>query len=155
MCLSNRLLRAKPVLTVTRYSSIYVYTDDSWQQYSMFPFRSSASHEQWLAADAALQLIVAFSFCAGFFVGISKYNHLLSTRVFRYLDLIFDSGRAVFRFSRDKFGQLSCHIRRVLVDGKISLSTLENIAGKHILMKAAILSASLSSHCMCEAIRES
>ena len=108
---------------------------------------------QWLAAAAGLRLAVALSSCADFFLSISKCD-LFPTHSLRYLALMCDSGRTVFRIPSDKLCRLRDLIRQVLVKGGVPLSTLEKIAGKCMSMEVAIRPASLWMHYMLEAIRK-
>ena len=151
VCLPNRLRFEKPVLTVTRYSDL-TYIDDSWQC-SPVAVCISTPREQWLAATAGLRLATALSSCAGFFLSISRCD-LVPTHSLRYLGLICNSGRAVFRIPSYKLCRLRDPIRSVLVEGVVPLSTLEIIAGKCMSMKVAIRPASLWTHYVFEAIQK-
>ena len=130
----------------------FTYIDESWQC-SPIVVCSSAPREQWLAAAVGLRLAVALSSCAGFFLSISKCD-LVPTHSLRYLGLMCDSGRSVFRILSDKSCRLRNLIRQVLVEGVVPLSTLEKIAGKCMSMKVAIRPVSLWTHYMLEAIRK-
>ena len=141
----SQFLRARGIPALT-------YIDDSWQC-SPVAARELAPREQWLAAAAGLRLAVALSACAGFFLSISKCD-LVPTQSLRYLGIMCDSGRAVFRIPSDKLRRLHDLIRQVLVEGMVPLSTLEKIAGKCMSMKVAIRPASLWTHYMFEAIRK-
>ena len=87
----------------------FMCIDNLWQG-SPNAVRSSEIREQWLAAAAGLCLAVALSACAGFF---------------QYLGLMCDSGRAVFRVPSDKLCRPRDHMRQVLVEGVVPLSTLK------------------------------
>ena len=130
----------------------FTYIDDSWRC-SLVAICSSAPREQWLAAAAGLRLAVALSSCADLFLSVSKCD-LVPTPSLRYLDLMCDSGRAVFRVPSDKLCRLRDLFRQVLVEGVVPLSTLEKIAGKCMSMKVAIRPAPLWTHYMFEAIRK-
>ena len=139
----SQFLRSRGIL-------VFTYIDDSWQC-SPVAVCSSAPREQWLAAAAGLRLAVALSSCAGFFLNISKCG-LVPKHSLRYLGLMCDSGRAVFRIPSVKLCRLRDLIRQVLAEGVVPLSTLEKIAGKCMSMKVDIRPASLWTHYMFEVI---
>ena len=141
----SQFLRSRGIPAVT-------YIDDAWQC-SPVAARETEPREQWLAAAEGLRLAVALSACAGFFLGIAKCD-LVPTLSLRYLGLICDSGRAVFRVPSDKLCRLRELILKVLSEGEVPLSTLEKIAGKCMSMKVAIRPASLWTHYMFEALRK-
>ena len=141
----SQFLRSRGIPAVT-------YIDDAWQC-SPVAAREKEPREQWLAAAEGLRLAVALSACAGFFLSVAKCD-LVPTLSLRYLGLICDSGRAVFRVPSDKLCRLRKLILKVLSEGEVPLSTLEKIAGKCMSMKVAIRPASLWTHYMFEALRK-
>ena len=141
----SQFLRSQDVLALT-------HIDNSWR-YSPVVIRSSKPREQWLAIAAGLRLAVAFSACTGFFLSISKCD-LVPTLLLTYIGLMCHSGRAVFRVPSNKLCRLCDLIRQVLVEGVVSSSTVEKIAGKCKSIKVVIRPASLWMHYIFEAIRK-
>lgn len=73
-------------------------------------------------------MAVALSFLVGFYLSASKCN-LVPRRVQRYLGILCDSERAMYRIPSDKLDKLQVLIDRVLDDGDIDLPTLQKLAG--------------------------
>ena len=111
----SQFLRSRGIPAVT-------YIDDSWQC-SPVAVSSKEPRKQWLAAAEGRRLAVALSVCAGFSLSIAKCD-LVPTLSLRYLGLICDTGKAVFRVPSDKLCRLRELILKVLSEGEVPLSAL-------------------------------
>ena len=118
-----------------------VFIDDAWICTARNACNGS-DRQQWLSAAHALRFAASVSYLCGYYLSRRKCE-MVPVRELRYLGIIFDSQRAVFRVPADKLVKLRSLILDVFRDQRVTAPTLEKIVGE--MLKYAGSSATSSA----------